>query len=286
MSRRKPEPYKENNLNEEKPESVQPDTEEEKPESVPSDTGEEKPESVPSDTEEEQPDNDEKQNININTDGDINININTEHDQNVNIEQDTEDIALSGELKSVYFSDTMKEQYYRMSWRDLCQEAGTQKTEDVKFMDIVIQNARDTHKQKNKQKKIYFFWEIFLLFLTFFNTLLNSLKLHEWSANWEMALNFSCIAVSALIAGVTSYELLIAPKSSWLRHMSFYSKITTEADNLFSGGKEYQCSAREKIDKFKSKITLYTQEDYQNFFANLSGSKNFSKNEEKNENDT
>lgn len=188
-------------------------------------------------------------------------------------------IGLSGHLKSDYKSDTMKEQYYRQSWLELCEEAGTKKTEDTKFMDILIQAARDTHEQKNKQKKKYFRWERSLLILTLVNTLCNSLKLLGWGDIWDMSLNLVCVALSALIAAVTSYELLISPKNMWLRHMSFYSKITTESDNLFGGGSDYESlTAAEKIKTFKSRIVQYTQEDYQNFFATMSGSKNFSQN--------
>ena len=54
--------------------------------------------------------------------------------------------------------------------------------------------------------------------------------------------------------------------------MSFYSKITLEADSLFAGSGEYSgLEAMQKINLFKGKIVTYTNEDYQNFFINMSG---------------
>ncbi len=227
----------------------------------------------------EQPAAQEEQDININTEKNqnINININSDGAQNINIEPDEEDdsIGLSGVLKSDYKSDTMKEQYYRESWLELCEEAGTKKTEDVKFMNILIQALRDTHKQKQAQKKRYFFWERSLLILTFVNTLLNALKLYEFGNKISVYLDFTCVAISAMVVAITSYKMLTSPKDSWLRHMAFYVKATTEADNLFGGGADYSSlTAAEKIAAFKSKIVQYTQEDYQDFIVNLNGSKN------------
>ena len=220
----------------------------------------------------------QKQDININTEKNqnINININSDGNQSINIEPDEDDsIGLAGELKSDYQSDTMKEQYYRESWLELCREAGTTKTEDVKFMDILIQALRDTHKNKQAQKKKYFFWERSLLILTFVNTLLNALKLYEFGNRISVYLDFTCVAISAMVVAITSYKMLTSPKDSWLRHMAFYVKATTEADNLFGGGMDYHSlSAPEKIAAFKSKIVQYTQEDYQDFIVNLNGSKN------------
>lgn len=233
------------------------------------------------DEEPEQPaeqDENQEQDININTEKNqnINININSDGAQNINIEPDEDDsIGLSGGLKSDYKSDTMKEQYYKESWLELCEEAGTKKTEDVKFMEILIQALRDTHKRKQAQKKRYFFWERSLLILTFVNTLLNALKLYEFGNKISVYLDFTCVAISAMVVAITSYKMLTSPKDSWLRHMSFYVKATTEADNLFGGGTEYNSlSAPEKISLFKSKIVQYTQEDYQDFIVNLNGSKN------------
>ena len=235
-------------------------------------------------TEQEQPpeqtdDKNEEQDININTEKNqnINININSDGTQKISIEPDEEDdsIGLSGSLKSDYKSDTMKELYYRESWLELCEEAGTKKTEDVKFMDILIQALRDTHKQKQAQKKKYFFWERSLLILTFVNTLLNALKLYEFGNKISVYLDFTCVAISAMVVAITSYKMLTSPKDSWLRHMAFYVKATTEADNLFGGGADYSSlTAAEKIAAFKSKIVQYTQEDYQDFIVNLNGSKN------------
>lgn len=220
----------------------------------------------------------EEQDININTEKNqnINININADGKQNINVEPDEDDhIGLAGELKSDYQSDSMKEQYYRESWLELCEEAGTKKTEDVKFMDILIQALRDTHKHKQAQKKKYFFWERSLLILTFVNTLLNALKLYEFGNKISVYLDFTCVAISAMVVAITSYKMLTSPKDSWLRHMAFYVKATTEADNLFGGGADYSSlTAAEKIAAFKSKIVQYTQEDYQDFIVNLNGSKN------------
>ena len=219
-------------------------------------------------TEEPTPEkNEEQQNININIHSDTNRNINAESDEDYETD-------LSGELKSAYKSDNMKEIYYRESWLELCEEAGTKKTEDVKFMDILIQTLRDTHKQKQAQKRKYFFWERSLLILAFVNTLLNALKLYQFGYDISVYLDFTCVAISAMVVAITSYKMLTSPKDSWLRHMAFYVKATTEADNLFGGGIDYiSLSPAEKISAFKSKIVKYTQEDYQDFIVNLNGSK-------------
>ena len=219
----------------------------------------------------------EQQDININTEKNQNININIHSDgaQNVTAESDEDyETDLSGELKSDYQSDNMKEVYYRESWFELCEEAGTKKTEDVKFMDILIQTLRDTHKQKQAQKRKYFFWERSLLILAFVNTLLNALNLYQFGYDISVYLDFTCVAISAMVVAITSYKMLTSPKDSWLRHMAFYVKATTEADNLFGGGIDYiSLSPAEKIAAFKSKIVKYTQEDYQDFIVNLNGSK-------------
>lgn len=173
-----------------------------------------------------------------------------------------------------YVSDSMKENYYKKSWRELCKEAGTDKTEDTDFMDILVESMRDTNKHKNIQKKKFFRLEIFLIALAFINTILNSVKALPYLEEWINAtINFLCIFLSAFIAFITSYEFLIKPKETWLRQMSFYINITIEADRLFGGAEEYKCSPRDRIDKFKSNIVKYTSEDYQNFLANMSGTR-------------
>lgn len=56
--------------------------------------------------------------------------------------------------------------------------------------------------------------------------------------------------------------------------MSFYSKITLEADRLFAGSGEYEgLSPKEKLSHFKAKNVTYTEDDYGNFFVNMTGNK-------------
>ena len=174
---------------------------------------------------------------------------------------------------SDYRSDQLKEKYYQDAWRELCEEAGTKKTEDILFMDILVELSNDTQRQKNKDKRRYFRWELASIFLIFLNTLTNSANL-ALSGIWSTILNISGFVIGALIAAVTAYKLLIAPKDQWIRHSMFFYKITIEADWLFGGGEEYdKLTAKEKINKFKRKIVTYSKEDYQDFFANMTGNK-------------
>lgn len=221
------------------------------------------------------------QHINIDNEGEQHINIGGEGQQHISIRlRDEKNLSIKGKKnigrrkKQDYFSDSMKDSYYKKSWRELCEEAGTAKTEDTDFMDILVQSLRDTDRHKNKHKKKYFFLEIILILCAFVNTVLNSAKvIPSASPELDTVLNFACILLSAFIAFITSYEFLVKPKETWLRQMSFYINVTTEADRLFSGAEEYKCSARERIDKFKNKIVDYTNEDYQNFLANMSGTR-------------
>lgn len=174
---------------------------------------------------------------------------------------------------SDYKSDQLKEKYYQEAWRELCEEAGTKKTEDLLFMDILVELSNDTQRQKNRNKRRYFRWEFVSIMLIFLNTLTNSANL-ALDGIWNTVLNISGFVIGALIAAVTAYKLLIAPKDQWIRHSMFFYKITIEADWLFGGGEEYDSlTAKEKINKFKRKIVTYSKEDYQDFFANMTGNK-------------
>lgn len=174
---------------------------------------------------------------------------------------------------SDYRSDQLKEKYYQDAWRELCEEAGTKKTEDILFMDILVELSNDTQRQKNRNKRRYFRWELASILLIFLNTLTNSANL-ALSGIWSTILNISGFVIGALIAAVTAYKLLIAPKDQWIRHSMFFYKITIEADWLFGGGEEYESlTPKEKINKFKRKIVTYSKEDYQDFFANMTGNK-------------
>jgi len=174
---------------------------------------------------------------------------------------------------SDYKSDQLKEKYYQEAWRELCEEAGTKKTEDLLFMDILVELSNDTQRQKNRNKRRYFRWELASIMLIFLNTLTNSANL-ALDGIWNTVLNISGFVIGALIAAVTAYKLLIAPKDQWIRHSMFFYKITIEADWLFGGGEEYDSlTAKEKINKFKRKIVTYSKEDYQDFFANMTGNK-------------
>ena len=190
--------------------------------------------------------------------------------------------------------DVRNEEYYHDSWKDLCKRARTLDPEDLMFMDILILKARYIHDRKETEKKRHFFGERTLINLAFINTVLNSMRcfsfekaptllneLFSISVNTQIceillnsSFNIACVLISAVTAWKTSRIFLDAPKETWLRHMSAYSKITMEADSLFAGSGTYEnLSDREKIKKFKARIVEFTADDYQNFFANMSGSK-------------
>ncbi len=185
--------------------------------------------------------------------------------------------------------DLRSEEYYHIAWLDLCKEANADTAGDILFMDRLILRARYVHERKENEKNKYFAGEKRLINLTLVNTTLNALKFYHannliekaWPDNSEVinmwidnSLGILCVFISAWTAWFTSRLLLGAHKETWLRHMSFYSKITLEADSLFAGAGEYKgLSAARKIALFKAKTVAYTEVDYQNFFANMSGSK-------------
>ena len=212
------------------------------------------------------------QNISISGDGYQNVSITVREEDSVQIRKKNR--KTTGRRKTDYYSDSMRDSYYKKSWRELCQKAGTKETEDTAFMDILIQTARDTDRQKNIHKKLYFRIELLLIVIAFVNTLLNSLRVaSSLNDEWVTAINWICIILSAIIVLINSYNFLKQPKETWLRHMSLYIHIVTEADRLFSKKDEYNCSERQRMDLFKSKISDYIQEDYQNFMTNMSGTR-------------
>ena len=244
-------------------------------------------------------------NIKINTDESKNINVNImkNESQQVNIDDDD---AISSEDKTQAKNewdqgidwedknqdidfDFKSEQYYRISWEQLCKQAHTNKAEDLLFMDRLILRARYVYKNKEFQKKEYFKGEKSLKQIALWSAILNGVRFYHFGdliEKWDFwgnifntvidnVLNVFCVIVSAIAAWKTSMILLNSPKETWLRHMTFYSKITLEADRLFAGSGDYQgLSPKEKIALFKAKTVTYTEDDYQNFFANMSGNKN------------
>lgn len=186
--------------------------------------------------------------------------------------------------------DLRSEEYYHIAWHQLCNEADTDKAEDILFMDRLILRARYVHDRKEFEKNRYFKGEKWLINLTLFNALFNAIRFYHanelinktWPQSGEMInmwindiVSILCVVISAFTAWFTSRLLLGAHKETWLRHMSFYSKITLEADTLFAGAGDYEgLGAKEKIALFKAKTVIYTGDDYQNFFANMTGNKN------------
>lgn len=168
--------------------------------------------------------------------------------------------------------DSRSEQYYHIAWLQLCNEAKTTSAEDILFMDRLILRLRYIHNRKEKEKKKYFCGEKILLLSTFISTIFNIVRTLNINDIVNLIFNVICLVVSAFIVYYTSRLTIFSSKETWLRHMSFYSKITLEADSLFAGSGEYSgLEAMQKINLFKGKIVTYTNEDYQNFFINMSG---------------
>ena len=243
-------------------------------------------------------------NIKINTDESKNINVNIMKTESQQVNIDDDDAVSSEDEKDAKdkWDEGMKwedqdqdvdfdfksEQYYRISWEQLCKQAHTHKAEDLLFMDRLILRARYVYKNKELQKNKYFKGEKSLKRIALWTAILNAVRFYHFNdliEKWDVwgiinmvidnVLNVLCVVVSAIAAWKTSMILINSSKETWLRHMSFYSKITLEADRLFAGSGDYQkLSSKEKIALFKAKTVTYTEDDYENFFANMSGNKN------------
>ena len=199
-----------------------------------------------------------------------------------------EGMNLEDQAQDIDF-DFKSEQYYRISWEQLCKQAHTHKAEDLMFMDRLILRARYVHKNKELQKKEYFSGQTELKKLALWTAIFNAVRIYHFNDLFvimlgrfgdtinmvtDSVLNVICVIISAVAAWKTSIILIKSPKETWLRHMSFYSKITLEADRLFAGSGEYEgLSPKEKLSHFKAKNVTYTEDDYENFFVNMTGNK-------------